>query len=105
MIVGVSALVLGMSSCNIYRKYQRPEMQTEGLYRDVNSDTDTLRGDTTNMGNLPWREVFTDARLQALIEEGLANNLDLQTAALRVKEYEALLTSARLVISSNTIEK
>ena len=105
MIVGVSALVLGMSSCNIYRKYQRPEMRTEGLYRDVNSDTDTLRGDTTNMGNLPWREVFTDARLQALIEEGLENNLDLQTAALRVKEYEALLTSARLVISSNTIEK
>ena len=96
MIVGVSALVLGMSSCNIYRKYQRPEMRTEGLYRDVNSDTDTLRGDTTNMGNLPWREVFTDARLQALIEEGLENNLDLQTAALRVKEYEALLTSARL---------
>ena len=97
IIVVASAILAGsMSSCNIYRKYQRPEMRTEGLYRDVNSDTDTLKGDTTNFGNLPWREVFTDPQLQALIEEGLANNLDLQTAALRVKEYEAQLTSARL---------
>ena len=97
MIIALSAVLAGsMSSCNIYRKYQRPEMQAQGLYRDVTSDADTLRGDTTNMGNLPWREVFTDPQLQALIEEGLANNLDLQTAALRVQESEALLKSARL---------
>ena len=97
IIVVVSAVLVGsMSSCNIYRKYQRPEMRTEGLYRDVKSDTDTLKSDTTNMGNLPWCDVFTDPQLQALIEEGLANNLDLQTAALRVTESEALLKSARL---------
>ena len=97
IILALSLLWMGsMSSCNIYRKYQRPEVVVNGLYRDVTSDTDTLKSDTANMGNLPWKEMFTDPKLQALIEEGLANNLDLQTAALRVKEYEAQLLSARL---------
>lgn len=97
IILTLSLLWVGsMSSCNIYRKYQRPEVVVNGLYRDVTSDTDTLKSDTANMGNLPWKEMFTDPKLQALIEEGLANNLDLQTAALRVKEYEAQLLSARL---------
>ena len=70
-----------MSSCHIYRKYERPEdMDTSGLYRDTVSETDTLVSDTANFGNLPWREVFTDPILQDLIEQGLERNFDLQSA-------------------------
>ena len=52
--------------------------------------------DTANMGNLPWKEVFTDPQLQALIEEGLANNVDMQAAILRVEEAKVMLTAAKL---------
>ena len=48
------------------------------------------------MGNLPWQEIFRDAKLQSLIEEGLANNVDMQAAILRVEEAKVMLTSARL---------
>ena len=48
------------------------------------------------MGNLPWQDIFRDSKLQALIEEGLANNVDMQAAILRVEEAKVLLTSARL---------
>ena len=48
------------------------------------------------MGNLPWKEVFTDPQLQALIEEGLANNVDMQAAILRVEEAKVMLTAAKL---------
>ena len=86
-----------MSSCHIYKAYDRPEaITTSGIYRDPASATDTLASDTTNMGNLPWKEVFRDAKLQALIEEGLNNNVDVQAAALRVKEAKVMLTSAKL---------
>ena len=86
-----------MSSCHIYRSYDRPdEIDASGIYRDPMSATDTLAADTANMGNLNWKEVFTDARLQELIEEGLENNVDVQAAALRVKEAKVLLTSAKL---------
>ena len=92
----VSAAAL-MSSCGIYNKYERPEVNVTGLVRDVTSNTDTLAvADTTSFGNLPWRSVFTDPQLQALIEQGLANNVDLLNAALNVKMVEAQLTAAKL---------
>ena len=87
-----------LSSCHIYKAYDRPDtIETSGIYRDPVSATDTLAAtDTANMGNLPWKEVFRDPKLQALIEEGLANNVDMQAAVLRVEEAKVLLTSARL---------
>ena len=96
-IIGVMCVAAMMSSCHIYKAYDRPEaITTSGIYRDPASATDTLASDTTNMGNLPWKEVFRDAKLQALIEEGLNNNVDVQAAALRVKEAKVMLTSAKL---------
>lgn len=87
-----------LSSCHIYKAYDRPDtIETSGIYRDPVSATDTLAAtDTTNMGNLPWKDVFRDPKLQVLIEEGLANNVDMQAAILRVEEAKLLLTSARL---------
>ena len=86
-----------LSSCRIYSSYDRPDVTTSGLYRDTASVNDTLAvTDTTNMGNLPWTEVFTDPKLQALIQKGLENNTDLLSASLKVKQAEAMLTSARL---------
>lgn len=85
-----------LSSCHIYKAYDRPEVNASGVYRDPASEVDTLAADTANMGNLPWREVFRDPKLQSLIEQGLQNNVDMQAAMLRVEEYKVLLTSARL---------
>ncbi|MBQ8629211.1 MAG: efflux transporter outer membrane subunit [Prevotella sp.] len=92
----MSAAVI-MSSCGLYNKYERPEVNTEGIVRDVISDTDTLAvTDTASFGNLPWREVFTDPQLQSLIETALANNVDMLNAALNVKMVEAQLKVAKL---------
>ncbi len=92
----MSATVL-MSSCGLYNKYQRPDVNTKGIYRDSVSMTDTLAArDTSNFGNLPWRTVFTDPQLQNLIERGLTSNTDMLNAALNVKMVEAQLTVAKL---------
>ncbi len=94
MMISAAAL---LSSCGIYNKYERPEVNTTGIVRDVTSATDTLAvSDTTSFGNLPWRSVFTDPQLQAIIEKGLANNPDMLNAALNVKMVEAQLTAAKL---------
>ena len=94
MMISAAAL---LSSCGIYGKYERPEVNTAGLVRDVTSNTDTLAvNDTTSFGNLPWRNVFTDPQLQALIEQGLAHNTDLLNAALNVKMVEDQLLVSKL---------
>ena len=95
MLFAASGLLL--ASCGLYNKYERPEVNTQGLVRDTLSLTDTLAvNDTTSFGNLPWRSVFTDPQLQALIQQGLDNNVDLLNAALSVKMIEAQLACAKL---------
>lgn len=97
-IIGFCCATLLLSSCHIYKSYDRPEeIDATGIYRDPNAaDAALAATDTANFGNLSWKEVFRDAKLQALIEEGLANNVDMQAAILRVEEAKALLTAARL---------
>ena len=91
------AAALTMTSCGLYNKYERPEVNTQGLVRDPLSITDTLAvTDTTSFGNLPWRSVFTDPQLQTFIQQGLDNNVDLLNAALNVKMIEAQLACAKL---------
>lgn len=86
-----------LSSCHIYKSYDRPEdITTAGLYRDTVAGGDTLVADTANFGNLPWREVFTDPKLQALIEQALTSSPDIRTAALKVKEAQAPLLASKL---------
>ena len=95
MICMSAALLL--SSCGLYNKYERPEVDTKGLIRDTKSLTDTLAvQDTTSFGNMPWRSVFTDPQLQSLIQQGLDNNPDLLNAALNVKMVNEALKIAKL---------
>ncbi len=95
MLFAASGMLL--ASCGLYNKYERPEVNTQGLVRDTQSLTDTLAvNDTTSFGNMPWRSVFTDPQLQTLIQQGLDNNVDLLNAALSVKMIEAQLASAKL---------
>ena len=96
-IIPFAASALMLVSCGIYNKYERPEVNTQVLIRDVQSDSDTLAvADTTSFGNLPWRQVFTDPQLQSLIESALTHNTDYLNTALNVKMVEAQLSMAKL---------
>ena len=95
MIMMSAALLL--TSCGLYNKYERPDVDTKGLVRDTVSLTDTLAvADTTSFGNLPWRSLFTDPQLQTLIQQGLNNNPDLLNAALNVHMVNEALKIAKL---------
>ena len=95
--VGVGLFCLLLTSCGLYNKYERPDVNTTGLVRDAVVDTDTLAvQDTASFGNLPWRQVFTDPQLQALIEQGLEKNVNMLNAALTVQMYETMLKAAKL---------
>ena len=96
LMICLSAGLL-LSSCGLYNKYERPDVDTKGLVRDTLSLTDTLAvQDTTSFGNLPWRSVFTDPQLQALIQQGLDNNPDLLNAALNVQMVNEALKVSKL---------
>lgn len=87
----LAACLLG--GCGIYKRYSRPELEisADSLYRDTSADADTA-----TIASKPWRGLFTDPQLQALIAAGLERNTDLGIARLQVEEAQAVLTNARL---------
>ena len=88
LLTTVTAL---LSSCGIYTKYQPETTAPDNLYGEG-----TAVVDTANLGNVDWRELFTDPRLQELFEQGLQSNADYVYAQLRVEEAKVTLLSAKL---------
>ena len=87
----IATIAIAVTGCGIYKPYSQPEVSTDDLY---GAEYDSC--DTTTIADIEWHEFFTDTKLQALIERGLENNVDLQAAQLRINEAEAALKSARM---------
>ena len=90
ILLSVATLSL-LSGCGIYTSYKPETSVPDNLFGD-----EAMATDTTSIGSLDWRELFTDPQLQTLIEKGLENNTDMRTAHLRVQEAEAALMTSRL---------
>lgn len=86
LIIGLTALSL--SAC-VTKKYERPAVVSNGLYRD------NTTSDSTTIADLPWKSLFTDATLQNLIQQGLNENLDLKQAIERIKVAQATLLQSK----------
>lgn len=83
-----------LSSCHIYRNYQRPDnLPTDSLFRETEG---LVEEDSLSLGDLPWQEIFQDPLLQHYISYGLEHNTDIQAAWLRVDQAQAQLKAARL---------
>ncbi len=104
-IITTVAIAATLSSCGIYTKYQPISEVPETLYGDkdtvlaLSAEQDSLEkiaADTLSLGSMDWHELFTDGLLQQLIERGLLQNTDYQSAALRVEEAGATLKAAKL---------
>lgn len=90
----IAVCVLPMlSSCGIYTKYHPVTEVPEDLFGEV---PQTMQEDSTSIALTDWHDLFTDEHLQFLIELGLQNNTDYQSAQLRVTEAEATLKAAKL---------
>ena len=90
----IMGVVLTCSSCGIYTNYHQQETLPDNLFgEEVSIDTTKV-----SLGELSWKNLFADEQLQALIEKGLQNNTDLQSARLRVKQAEATMLSAKLAL-------
>lgn len=88
LIVIVAALV---SACSITKKYERPStISTDKLYRDQAS------ADSTTIANMPWQTVFKDQKLNALIQKGLDQNLNLKNAIENIVQARATLRQTKL---------
>ncbi|MBP1639734.1 MAG: efflux system, outer rane lipoprotein, NodT family [Bacteroidetes bacterium] len=88
LIFLATVLALGIISCRSYKDLaEAPAPDSKGLVRNMPENI----SDTTSIADMPWKEYFTDPKLQQLIEEGLNNNLNFKIAISRIKQAEATL--------------
>lgn len=89
ILVLITAPLL-LQSCFVAKNYERPNMETERLYR-----TDNLPQDSVSMADISWRDLFEDKQLQSYIEQALENNLDIRIALQNVVAAEAYLKQGK----------
>jgi multidrug efflux system outer membrane protein len=82
--LGAWTLALVLAGCSLAPRYERPALPVASQYPAGDS---AAAKDAVELG---WREMFTDARLQALIATALQNNRDLRTAVLNAERAQAL---------------
>jgi len=81
-LLAASLLLAGCT--NLAPTYERPAAPVANQWPVPQATTAD-----THAADLGWREFFTDPKLQALIEQALANNRDLRVAMLNVQRAQA----------------
>jgi outer membrane protein, multidrug efflux system len=90
----VIVLVLLMSGCKVGPNYKRPVAVTPDQYRGVAPDLSGQAG-TQPFAEMQWETVFQDETLRALIKEALTNNYNMQIAASRIIQAQAIVGETR----------
>jgi len=73
-----------LSACTLAPKYERGVLPVADQFPTAAS------AQGASAETLPWRQVFLDSRLQAVIDQALANNRDLRVSSLNVERVRAL---------------
>jgi multidrug efflux system outer membrane protein len=91
-----SAIVLSLliSGCKVGPNYNRPTASTPGQYRGLAPDL-AAQTAVQSIAETKWESVFQDETLQALIKEALINNYDMQIAATRIQQAQAIVGVTR----------
>ena len=82
------------TGCGIYNRYAKTTEAPADAF-GTSQDIKQAASEQT-IGQVSWREFFTDPQLQQLIERVLANNTDLNSARIAVEKSEASLKAAKL---------
>ncbi len=103
--IGIISSISIFQSCKVGKSYQQPSFELPDQFRNESYFETT---DSISLADISWQSFFDDEALIALIEKGLANNYDMQTAIknieianrnLGINKYE-YLPSVDLTIGS-----
>lgn len=86
-------ITLLVVSCKTTEKLTREVfVPQDDKFRDIASD------DSTTIADIPWDSLFTDIKLQSLINEALKNSPDITVATARMNKARSSLSQSRLAL-------
>ena len=92
--------MLVLAACSVGPRYQRPSVDTPPAFKEAFMSPEAARQwkaaqPSEDMERGQWWKVFGDTTLNALEQQAMAGNHDLEAAAARLKQARALLHGSR----------
>ena len=87
--LGAVTLSLALAACDMAPKYVRPELPVPATTPQGDAYATDGGAGAIVPADTAWRDFFTDARLQRVIETALANNRDLRVSLANVEQARA----------------
>lgn len=90
IITITTLLALFLNACKVSKDISTPTDAAPAAFRNAVST------DTTSIAAIQWKNFFTDANLQNLIDSTIANNYDMQTAVKNIEAAQLIVKQSKL---------
>ena len=93
-----AAVSISLTGCSLYKEMHGTYESQAQIIGDAYGKSQDLKDYPTDgsLGDISWREFFTDPLLQKLIDQVLANNTDLNSACIAVEKSMESLKAAKM---------
>lgn len=92
-IVSIISVAAFLQSCKVAEVYEKPKIKTEwgnNLFRKQTNQ------DSISVGQVSYHQIFTDEKLQTILNKTVQNNYDLKIAVARIQEADAVFKQSQL---------
>ncbi len=79
-----------LSACNVSKNIETPKPALPDTFRNAAATTDT-----SSVADIPWKNFFTDATLQKLIDSAIIKNYDMQVAIKNIESAQLLVKQVK----------
>jgi len=89
-ISGVALALVLLSACTVSKNVETPKPALPESFGNVAATTDT-----SSVADIPWKNFFTDATLQKLIDSAIVKNFDMQIAIKNLEASDLLVKQVK----------
>lgn len=89
-ITGLAFAMLLLSACNVSKNVEIPKSAAPVAFRNTPPTSDT-----SSIADIPWKNFFTDATLQKLIDSAIIKNYDMQLAVKNIEASQLLVKQVK----------
>jgi NodT family efflux transporter outer membrane factor (OMF) lipoprotein len=83
-------LLLALSACKVSKDIETPKAALPVAFRNA-----ATASDTTSIADIQWKNFFTEATLQKLIDSAIVNNYDMQIAVKNIEASQLLFKQVK----------
>jgi multidrug efflux system outer membrane protein len=83
-------LLLALGACNVSKDIKAPKPELPVAFRNA-----PAASDSTSIADIQWRNFFTEATLQKLIDSAIVNNYDMQIAVKNIEASQLLFKQVK----------